>query len=167
MIFELWHRSDLEFLDTLQSSTSWVHWKVSIMSIPKGLINNISALVQLMAWHRLGDTPLSEPMSVRLLTHICITRFQCVKNAGHNGPHYDKLFSCGHFPSARPRLPSPCRINHGNRSDGALEKAIVSLMMSSVQALVSVTIAPRALWYVKKVTASFVFVQWKWRTHLK
>ena len=37
-------------------------------------INNISALVQIMAWHRPGDKPLSEPMMVSLLTHICITR---------------------------------------------------------------------------------------------
>ena len=27
-----------------------------------------------MAWRRLGDKPLSEPMMVRLLTHICVTR---------------------------------------------------------------------------------------------
>ena len=32
-----------------------------------------------MAWRRLGDKPLSEPMMVGLLTHICITRPQWVK----------------------------------------------------------------------------------------
>ena len=32
-----------------------------------------------MAWRRPGDKPLSEPMMVRLLTHICVTRPQCVK----------------------------------------------------------------------------------------
>ena len=31
-----------------------------------------------MAWRRPGDKPLSEPMMVRLLTHICITRLQWV-----------------------------------------------------------------------------------------
>ena len=31
-----------------------------------------------MAWRRSGDKPLSEPMMVRLLTHICITRPQWV-----------------------------------------------------------------------------------------
>ena len=33
--------------------------------VPKGPINNIPALVQIMAWRRLGDKPLSEPMMVR------------------------------------------------------------------------------------------------------
>ena len=46
--------------------------------VPKGLINNIPALVQIMAWRRPGDKPLSEPMEVSLLTHICITRPQWV-----------------------------------------------------------------------------------------
>ena len=32
-----------------------------------------------MAWHRPGDKPLSEPMMVCLLTHICVTRPQWVK----------------------------------------------------------------------------------------
>ena len=41
--------------------------------IPKGPINNIPALVQIMAWRRPGDKPLSEPMMVYLLTHICVT----------------------------------------------------------------------------------------------
>ena len=32
-----------------------------------------------MAWRRPGDKPLSEPMMVSLLTHICVTRPQWVK----------------------------------------------------------------------------------------
>ena len=47
--------------------------------VPKGLINNIPALVLIMAWRRPGDKPLSEPMLVRSLTHICVTRPQWVK----------------------------------------------------------------------------------------
>ena len=43
----------------------------------KGSIDNIPALVQLMAWCRPGEKPLSEPMVVRLRTHICVTRLQC------------------------------------------------------------------------------------------
>ena len=37
-------------------------------------INNIPALVQIMAWCRPSDKPLSEPMTVSSLTHIYITR---------------------------------------------------------------------------------------------
>ena len=44
--------------------------------VPKGPINNIPALIQIMAWRRPGDKPLSEPMMVSLLTHICVTRPQ-------------------------------------------------------------------------------------------
>ena len=34
----------------------------------------IPALVQIMTWRRTGDKPLSEPMLIILLTHICVTR---------------------------------------------------------------------------------------------
>ena len=36
--------------------------KISLKFVPRGPINNIPALVQIMAWHRAGDKPLSEPM---------------------------------------------------------------------------------------------------------
>ena len=53
--------------------------KIALKFVPKGLINNIPALVMIMAWRRPGDKPLSEPMVVRSLTHICVTRPQWVK----------------------------------------------------------------------------------------
>ena len=53
--------------------------KDSMKFVPKGLINNIPALVLIMAWRRPGDKPLSEPTLVRSLTHICVTRPQWVK----------------------------------------------------------------------------------------
>ena len=49
---------------------------ISLKFVPKGLINIIPALVQILAWRRSGDKPLSEPMLVGLLTHICLTRPQ-------------------------------------------------------------------------------------------
>ena len=54
--------------------------KISLKFVPKGPIDNIPALVQIMAWHRSGDKPLSEPMMVSLLTHICVTRPQWVNS---------------------------------------------------------------------------------------
>ena len=42
----------------------------------KGPVNYIPALVQIKAWCRPGDKPLSEAMMVSLLTHICVTRLQ-------------------------------------------------------------------------------------------
>ena len=56
----------------------WISIKFSLKFVPKGPINNIPALVQIMAWHRSGNKLLSEPMLVSLLTHICVTRPQWV-----------------------------------------------------------------------------------------
>ena len=52
------------------------YFKISLKFVPKGPINNTPALVQIMAWRRSGDKPLSEPMIVSLLTHLCVTRPQ-------------------------------------------------------------------------------------------
>ena len=57
----------------------WIPIKISLKSVPQGPINNIPALVQMMAWRPTGDKPLSGLMMVRLLTHICVTRPQWVK----------------------------------------------------------------------------------------
>ena len=71
------------FQTTYSNAFSWMkmhefrlrfHWSL----FPKGPINKISALVQIMTWRRSGDKPLSEPMMVSLLTHICVTRPQWV-----------------------------------------------------------------------------------------
>ena len=51
---------------------------ISLKFVPKGPINNIPALVQIMAWRCPGDKPLSEPMMVSVTTHICVTRPQLV-----------------------------------------------------------------------------------------
>ena len=52
---------------------------ISLNFIPMGQIKNIPTLVQVMAWRRPGDKPLSKKMMVRLPTHICVTRPQWVK----------------------------------------------------------------------------------------
>ena len=57
----------------------WISIKISLKFVPMVPINNIAALVQIMAWRRPGDKPLSEPMMVCFLTHICVTRPQWVK----------------------------------------------------------------------------------------
>ena len=48
----------------------WSSLKISLKFVPRGPINNIPALVQIMAWRRPGDKPLSESMVVSLLMHI-------------------------------------------------------------------------------------------------
>ena len=54
--------------------------KISLKFVPKSPIDNIPALFQIMAWRRPGDKPLSEPMMISLLTHICVTRPQWVNS---------------------------------------------------------------------------------------
>ena len=60
----------------------WIPIKISLKFVPKSPINNVPALVQIMTWRRPGDKPLSEPMLVRLPTHICVTRPQWANRIG-------------------------------------------------------------------------------------
>ena len=54
------------------NENAWIMIKISMKFVPKGPINNIPVLVQIMAWRRPGDKPLSEPVMVSLTTHICV-----------------------------------------------------------------------------------------------
>ena len=88
MSFTHWGRDKMAAVTsqtTFSNEFSWMkmyeyrlrfHWSLFLM---QGPINNIPALVQIMAWRRPGDKPLSGPMMVRLPTHICVTRPQWVK----------------------------------------------------------------------------------------
>ena len=60
----------------------WISIKISLKFVPRGPISNTPALVQIMAWRRPGDKPLSEPVMVSLLMHICVTRPQWVNLLG-------------------------------------------------------------------------------------
>ena len=55
------------------NENEWILPRISLKFVPEVRINNIPALVQIMAWRRPGDKPLSEPMMVRLPTHICVS----------------------------------------------------------------------------------------------
>ena len=74
------HFADDIFKCVLLNENVWITIKNSLKFVPKGLINNIPALVQIMAWCRPGDKPLSEPMLISLPTHICVTRPRWVNN---------------------------------------------------------------------------------------
>ena len=68
--------ADDTFIRIFLNEDARISIKISLKFVPKGPINNIPALVQIMAWRRSGDKPLSEPMMVSLLTHICVARPQ-------------------------------------------------------------------------------------------
>ena len=64
------HFTDDIFKCIFLNENVWIPIKISLKFVPKGPINNIPALVQIMAWRR--------PMMLRLPTHICVTRPQWV-----------------------------------------------------------------------------------------
>ena len=68
--------------------------KISLKFVPKGPIDNIPALVQIMAWHQTDDKPLSEPMMLRLPMHTCVTRPQELQNV-RNHPNLWGRIWCG------------------------------------------------------------------------
>ena len=90
------NKMDAVFQTTFSNAFSWI--KISLKIVPKGPINNIPTLVQIMAWHKPGDKPLSEPMVVSFLRHICITRSQWV-NARSQGiiTHWHNWTSITHM----------------------------------------------------------------------
>ena len=81
----------------------WTPTKISLKFAHTGPINNTLALVQIMAWRRTGDKPLSEPMLVSLPTHeltlwvqgsilwrISPSRFNFLENLFHSHPNSNK-----------------------------------------------------------------------------
>ena len=59
----------------------WISIRISLKFVPKGPINSIPVLVEIMAWCWPGNKPLSEPIMVSLLPHICVTLPQWVKHS--------------------------------------------------------------------------------------
>ena len=79
-----WRRDKMDAISqtTFSNEFSWMkmiefrlklHWSL----FP---INNIPALLQIMAWRHPGDKSLSEPIRVSLTTNICVARPQWVDN---------------------------------------------------------------------------------------
>ena len=68
-----WDKMVAIFRTTFSNAFSWMKMYKFCFRLSLFPINNISALVQIMAWRRPGDELLSEPMMVSLLMHICVT----------------------------------------------------------------------------------------------
>ena len=134
----------------------WIWIKISLKFVPKVRINNIPALVQIMAWRRIGDKPLSEAMMVNLVTHICVTRPQWVKHLGTNLLSgdlsqiqvFDWISQCRpqnvrpQRELTRPAYRGKCTYpSHSPRLEGAArattrtQHAMITLMMESVAPL--------------------------------
>ena len=59
------HFADDTFKCIFLNENVWIVSKISLNFDPKGSIDDITALVQIMAWRLIGDKPLSEPMLIR------------------------------------------------------------------------------------------------------
>ena len=119
-----WGRNGRHFADAIfkcifVNENVWISIKISLKFIPKGPINNIPALVQIMAWGRVGDKPLSAPMMVSLLMHICITRPQWVKASVIIGKLYCLLISMFMRTKKKPwKLAVTCGFSSQKANDG-------------------------------------------------
>ena len=69
-----WHFADDIFKCFFLNENLWITSQISLKFVPKGPINNIPSLVQIMAWRHPGGKPLSEPTMFSLPPHICNTR---------------------------------------------------------------------------------------------
>ena len=72
------HFPDDIFTYIFLNENIWILIKISMKLVPKGPINSIPALAQIIAWWRPGDKSLSEPIMVGLLTYICGTQPQWI-----------------------------------------------------------------------------------------
>ena len=57
----------------------WILIIISLLKfVPKGPVNNIPPLAQIMVWCQPGNKPLSEPVIASFVMHICVTQPQWV-----------------------------------------------------------------------------------------
>ena len=84
------HTPDI-FKWIFQNENLWISIQVSLKFVPRGPINYIPALVQIMAWGRSGNKPLSEPMMVNLLTYIHLSASMSHGKKSHSHHHGIKV----------------------------------------------------------------------------
>ena len=68
----MWGRLSLDgrihkLIPAFLNENVWILIKISLNFVPKGLIDNEPALVQVMAWRRAGDKPLPELMFTQFI----------------------------------------------------------------------------------------------------
>ena len=71
------HFADDTFKPIFLNENIRISNKISLKFVPKVPINNIPALVQIMAWRRPGHKPLSEPTIVSLPTSLGLNELWC------------------------------------------------------------------------------------------
>ena len=70
------HFADDIFKGILVNKNIWISIKLSLIFASKSPIDCEPTLAQPMTWRLPGDEPLSEPVMVKLPTHLWVTRSQ-------------------------------------------------------------------------------------------
>ena len=73
------HFADYTFKHVFLNENVRISIKLLLKFVPKGTINNMSALVQIMAWRPTGDKPLSEPMMDAISQTTLSNKFSWMK----------------------------------------------------------------------------------------
>ena len=106
------HFADDAFKPIFLNENIRISIRISLKFVPEAPIKNIPALVQIIAWRRPGDKPLSEPMMDSFPTHICVTRPQWVKatltdmSKRSHKFHRSSLYNCKNTHKQQNRLHS-------------------------------------------------------------
>ena len=61
-----WHFAEDISKYNFLNENCWISKDISLKYVPRGLVNNMSALVQVMAWCTAGNKPLPEPMMTQI-----------------------------------------------------------------------------------------------------
>ena len=145
------HFADDIFKRLFFNENAWISIKISLKFVPTGRINNFLALVQIMAWRRPGDKPLSEPMVVSLPTHICVTRPQRVNWTPLNGfcHHFLWLSTVSWSHTAWMVLCIPVNKYHISLSRKCLHLSLLIIQPSDyIDFIISTNFLIRKLWLI-------------------
>ena len=140
------HSTDDIFKRIFFNENILISLNISLKFVPKGPINNIPALVPIMAWRRPGDKPLSEPVMVRLPTYICVTRPQWVN--WENASSHSEMYVLLSGSNATPNITQGIYWLRGKTS--------YRLILESLEATRMDVIKMASLWKMTYILAAFV-----------
>ena len=152
------HFSDAIFKCIVLNANVLNSIKISLKFIPKSPINNIPALVQIMAWRRPGDKPLSVPMMVslwRIYASLGLNELSAQKwnRKQANQMARQKSVQCPHRPK-KPRKGGHRRRYYKNKYNRIEASVIFSINMKELFLLV-ITLKRRRNsydWFQKKIS---------------
>ena len=67
-----------DIFKSIFNESVWISFTISLNFVPKGQIDYKSALLQVLAWHRIGEKPFPESMRQRLSIAPIVVHCQCM-----------------------------------------------------------------------------------------